>query len=179
VSPKRRSGHYCWSCDRMRPNEKFSGGGHARHLCKDCARLGQDELAYRQAVRNLERLVTWEGFIPRKKRKQFRKYLEHEDARVRAYAREIEAGMLWLARNNGFNGTRTRRSAQGRTRRTSGRWTGTRRPRPSLETTRKYRSDRLHHLPGAGPGTGMAGYALSFQIGILNRRTPAPCGVPP
>ena len=75
----------------MRANEKFSGSGHARHLCKDCARLGKEELAYRQAIRNLERLVTWEGFIPRKKRMQFRKYLEHEDERVRAYARQLEA----------------------------------------------------------------------------------------
>lgn len=75
----------------MRANEKFSGSGHARHLCKDCARLGKEELAYRQAIRNLERLVTWEGYIPRKKRVQFRKYLEHEDERVRAYARQLEA----------------------------------------------------------------------------------------
>jgi hypothetical protein len=75
----------------MRANEKFSGRGHARHLCKDCARLGKEELAYRQAIRNLERLVTWEGLIPRKKQEQFRKYLEHENERVRAYAREIEA----------------------------------------------------------------------------------------
>ena len=42
----------------MRANEKFSGKGHARHLCKDCARLGKEELAYRQAIRNMERLVT-------------------------------------------------------------------------------------------------------------------------
>ncbi len=75
----------------MRANEKFSGSGHAQHLCKDCARLGKEELAYRQAIRNLEQLVTWEGFIPRKKRVQFRKYLEHEDERVRAYARQLEA----------------------------------------------------------------------------------------
>jgi hypothetical protein len=75
----------------MRANEKFSGRGHAQHLCKDCARLGKEELAYRQAIRDLERLVTWEGIIPRKKRVQFRKYLEHEDERVRSYARRIEA----------------------------------------------------------------------------------------
>jgi hypothetical protein len=60
-------------------------------LCKECARLGKDELAYRQAVRNLERLVTWEGIIPRKKREQFRKYLGHKDERVRARAQETEA----------------------------------------------------------------------------------------
>ena len=75
----------------MRANEKFSGRGHARHLCKDCARLGKEELAYRQAIRNLERLVTWEGIIPRRKRQQFRKYLAHENERVRAYAQQLEA----------------------------------------------------------------------------------------
>jgi hypothetical protein len=75
----------------MRANEKFSGRGHARHLCKDCARLGKEELAYRQAIRNLERLVTWEGIIPRKKRQQFHKYSGHADERVRAYARQLEA----------------------------------------------------------------------------------------
>jgi len=75
----------------MRANEKFSGRGHARHLCKDCAHLGKEELAYRQAIRNLERLVTWEGIIPRKKRAEFRKYLEHENERVRAYAIELQA----------------------------------------------------------------------------------------
>ena len=91
MSRKRRTGHYCWSCGQMRANEKFSGRGHARHLCKDCARLGKEELGYRQAVRDLEWLVTWEGIIPRKKRQQFRKYLEHHDERVRAYARQIEA----------------------------------------------------------------------------------------
>jgi hypothetical protein len=75
----------------MRANEKFSGRGHARHLCKDCVRLGTEELAYRQAIRDLDRLVTWEGFIPRKKRQQFCKYLEHENERVRGYAQEIVA----------------------------------------------------------------------------------------
>ena len=91
MARKRRSGHYCWSCDRMRANEKFSGRGHARHLCKDCARLGKEELAYRQAIRNLERLLTWEGRMPRKNREQFRRYLKHKDERVRAYAQQIEA----------------------------------------------------------------------------------------
>ena len=91
MSPKRRSGHYCWSCDRMRANEKFSGRGHAQHLCKDCARLGKDELVYRQAIRNMERLLTWEGQIPRQKRSQFRKYMKHKDERIRTYARQMEA----------------------------------------------------------------------------------------
>ena len=42
---RKRQGHYCWSCDRHRANEKFSGKNHPRHLCKDCARLGKEVLA--------------------------------------------------------------------------------------------------------------------------------------
>ena len=95
MSRNRQSGHYCWSCDRMRANEKFSGRGHAQHLCKDCARLGKEELAYRQTVRNLERLLTREGRIPRRNREQFRKYLNHKDEQVRAYARRIETADAW------------------------------------------------------------------------------------
>jgi hypothetical protein len=89
MARKRRSGHYCWACDRMKANEKFSGRNHARHLCKDCARLGKEELDYRQAIRNMEQSVTWEGFIRRKRREQFRKYLGHYNERVRAYAHEL------------------------------------------------------------------------------------------
>ena len=91
MSRKRQSGHYCWSCERRRANEKFSGKGHARHLCKDFTRLGKEELAYRQTIRDLDRLLTWNGHIPRRNREQFRKYLNHKDERIRAYARQIEA----------------------------------------------------------------------------------------
>jgi hypothetical protein len=35
---KKRHGHWCWSCQRYRSNESFSGKGHAKHLCKDCQR---------------------------------------------------------------------------------------------------------------------------------------------
>lgn len=85
----KRSGHYCWACDCYRPNEKFSGRGHGRHLCRDCARLGEAELTYLQALRNLERCVTWEGIIPRKRRKTFQHFLAHEDPRIRAAAEEL------------------------------------------------------------------------------------------
>jgi hypothetical protein len=44
--------HYCHVCGRYRANEKFSGKGHARHICKDCAR--EQKVAARQ--RRRERL---------------------------------------------------------------------------------------------------------------------------
>jgi hypothetical protein len=75
----------------MRPNEKFSRAGHARHLCKNCSRLGASELQHRQDGRNLERLITREGVIGRKKRKAFNRFLEHPDPRIRRYAEELAA----------------------------------------------------------------------------------------
>lgn len=86
--PKSR-GRYCWSCDQRRANEKFSGKGHARCLCRDCQKLGPAELAYRQALRDLDRCVTLEGIVPRKRRKQFAEFLNHSAPRIRQLAREI------------------------------------------------------------------------------------------
>jgi hypothetical protein len=53
---KKRRGHFCWCCGRVRPNEAFSGRGHARHLCKECSRLGAAEIVLRQQARNRLRL---------------------------------------------------------------------------------------------------------------------------
>jgi hypothetical protein len=84
------SGHYCWVCGRSRPNEAFSGKGHRRHTCKDCTKLGPEALAYRQNVLALERCMTWEGFIPRKRRAAFERFLKHDDPRIRAMAETFQ-----------------------------------------------------------------------------------------
>lgn len=86
---RRHGGHWCWACNRARPNERFSGRGHARHLCRDCARLGHEDLAYRQGVRNIDRLVGWDGGVPRRHRKAFDCFLRHENPRLRQYAASI------------------------------------------------------------------------------------------
>jgi len=33
---KKKQGHYCRICGEYKANEKFSGKGHAQHICKDC-----------------------------------------------------------------------------------------------------------------------------------------------
>ena len=86
----KRRGHFCWSCHRIRANEKFSGAGHKRHLCRDCSKLGAAELNYRSEVNNLERCMTWEGFIRRKRRKSFQHFLTHNDPRIRDLAIEMQ-----------------------------------------------------------------------------------------
>jgi hypothetical protein len=85
---KRRRGHYCWSCDRHRANERFSGKGHARHLCRDCSRLSKDELEFRQAVRDVNRATRW-GRLSRKTRPQVERFLRHASLRVQEYAAEV------------------------------------------------------------------------------------------
>ena len=50
--------HYCWICDRSRANEKFSGKGHARHICKDCARLPREERDRAQALRDIQSFLS-------------------------------------------------------------------------------------------------------------------------
>ncbi len=83
-------GRYCWACGRRRSNEKFSGHGHAHHLCRDCTKLGAEELAYRQASRNIECCMTSEGVIPRKRRESFERFLHHDNSRIRAMAEEMQ-----------------------------------------------------------------------------------------
>jgi hypothetical protein len=53
--------------------------------------LGKEELAYRQVVRDIERLVGCNGFIRRKQTHVFERYLSHPNARVRAFAEEVAA----------------------------------------------------------------------------------------
>lgn len=88
---KASRGHFCWRCARIRSNERFSGRGHARHRCRDCAKLGTAELAYRQAIRDVDRLVDWNGVVRRKERKSFERFLSHPDERIRLYAAEVAA----------------------------------------------------------------------------------------
>lgn len=49
----KKQGHYCKVCGRYRANEKFTGKGHATHICKDCANLPPEEKAKQEALNRL------------------------------------------------------------------------------------------------------------------------------
>ena len=38
----KKHGHYCKVCGEYKANEKFSGKGHAAHICKKCAAMPPD-----------------------------------------------------------------------------------------------------------------------------------------
>ena len=41
----KKHGHYCKVCGEYKANEKFSGKGHAAHICKSCASLPPEKQA--------------------------------------------------------------------------------------------------------------------------------------
>lgn len=49
----KKHGHYCKVCGRYRANEKFTGKGHAAHICKDCAKLPPEEKAKQETLNRL------------------------------------------------------------------------------------------------------------------------------
>ena len=49
----RPHGHYCKICGEYKANEKFSGKGHAAHICKSCSKLSAAEKAEAMTINRL------------------------------------------------------------------------------------------------------------------------------
>ena len=50
---KKKRGHYCKVCGEYKANEKFSGRGHAAHICKACASLPPEKKAEMMTINRL------------------------------------------------------------------------------------------------------------------------------
>lgn len=50
---KKPRGHYCKVCGQYKANEKFSGRGHAAHICKECSKLSPAERAETETITRL------------------------------------------------------------------------------------------------------------------------------
>ena len=49
--------HYCWVCGQHKAHEKFSGKGHANHMCKQCHSLPVAERNEMVAIRRAENMA--------------------------------------------------------------------------------------------------------------------------
>lgn len=47
-------GHFCKVCGEHKANEKFSGKGHAAHICKSCAKLTAAQRAEQMTKRKID-----------------------------------------------------------------------------------------------------------------------------
>lgn len=56
----KKHGHYCKVCGEYKANEKFSGKGHASHICKSCASLPAEKQAELMTLNRLLNLP-WEA----------------------------------------------------------------------------------------------------------------------
>jgi hypothetical protein len=70
---KKHRGHYCRICGEHKANEKFSGKGHANHICKACSAL---PVARRNELQRINRIlgIGMNFFIPKDRLGLLKKY---------------------------------------------------------------------------------------------------------
>lgn len=84
---KRYRGHFCKVCGRILPNEKFSGKGHAAHICKTCAKKPEEKRAEGVALNCIYRVYRY-GDLSRNNQKMLENYSHSPNERVRSAAIE-------------------------------------------------------------------------------------------
>ena len=57
MTKKKRQGHYCKICGEYKANERFTGKGHATHICKSCQSLPPETKTDQIRCRQIERLM--------------------------------------------------------------------------------------------------------------------------
>ncbi|WP_255349815.1 hypothetical protein [Dysgonomonas sp. HGC4] len=62
MAKKKKRGHYCRIYGASKPNEAFSGKGHAKHICKECSSLPQERKSELQHINQIDRIA---GKYPR------------------------------------------------------------------------------------------------------------------
>ena len=56
MGKKKPQGHYCKICGERKANEKFSGKGHAAHICKSCAALSPADRSEQETLTKIENM---------------------------------------------------------------------------------------------------------------------------
>ena len=81
----KKQGHYCKVCGEYKAHEKFSGRGHAAHICKTYAQLPPEEQAERMT---LNRLCNLPQQLSSAQKSWLRTWLKDKRPEVRELARE-------------------------------------------------------------------------------------------
>ena len=81
----KKQGHYCKVCGRYRANEKFTGKGHATHICKDCAKLPPEEKAKQET---LNRLFNLPWYLSKEQKAWLKNRMQDRRPEVKALAQE-------------------------------------------------------------------------------------------
>jgi hypothetical protein len=84
---KRYRGHFCKVCGRILPNERFSGRGHAAHICKACAKKPEEKRKEAIALNRISRVYRY-GDLSRNNRRVLENYSHSPNERIREAATE-------------------------------------------------------------------------------------------
>lgn len=79
----KKHGHYCKVCGEHKANEKFSGKGHAAHICKQCAALSVEE---RNQTMTLNRIMNLPMYLSKEQRSWLRKRCGDQRPEIREAA---------------------------------------------------------------------------------------------
>ena len=85
-SKGQKDGHFCWVCGEHKVHEKFSGRGHATHMCKQCHSLPVGERNEMVATRKAENMAF--RYLNEQEIKWLRKRMNDPRPEVRDAARE-------------------------------------------------------------------------------------------
>jgi hypothetical protein len=85
---KRYRGHYCKICAGILPNERFSGGGHKNHICKQCSKKSPEEKRELEIINDISRMACFMN-LSRNNRKLLQKYSHDNSERVRDAANSL------------------------------------------------------------------------------------------
>lgn len=85
---KRFSGHYCKVCNSILSNEKFSGGGHSSHICKNCSKLSIEERDERRDINRIYGLYRY-TYLSKANRLMLEGYLKNKSEKVRLAAKSM------------------------------------------------------------------------------------------
>lgn len=100
--PKKRKnrphGHYCKIRGEYKANEKFSGKGHAAHICKACSKLSTAEISERMTLNRLDNMLG--GNISREQKKWLENRLHDDRPEVAETARMVYNSCFPYAERN-------------------------------------------------------------------------------
>ena len=81
----KKRGHYCKICGEYKSNEKFSGKGHAAHICKTCASLPPEKKSEMAAM---NRLLNLPWRLSKEQISWLKKKMHDKRPDIRALAKE-------------------------------------------------------------------------------------------
>ena len=82
-------GHYCMVCGNWLANEKFSGKGHRRHVCKACSKKPLDERNDMITLNRIYGLYYYPNLSKNNKR-MLKGYLNSGSEKVREAAKAVQ-----------------------------------------------------------------------------------------